>query len=241
MIVWVSLVPTSVELFPKNHFDVAVVIDVLRATTTLNFALNAGASEIIPAGSVEEAHNLAEKYPDALLCGERNGIKVPGFHLGNSPSEYTPQSVAGKTLIFSSTNGSVMIKRAESMAKNVFLCSLRNVSAVAEKIYSLKPENILVACSGREGFFSIEDGYCAGMLYEKLEELDEDTTGANDSATITYLLVNYFGYDVDKIFHESIHARYLTNDLGLWKDIEDAGQIDADKIVPILMEGKIVA
>ncbi|HDG68514.1 MAG TPA: 2-phosphosulfolactate phosphatase [candidate division Zixibacteria bacterium] len=237
--IYTALVPAEVDLFGEDEFDVAVVIDVLRATTTLLFALKSGAERIIPAESVDVARQLKQKFPDALLCGERNGTKIPGFDLGNSPVEYTPENVRGKVLIYASTNGSVMMKKVSRVAKRVFLASLRNVSAAAEKIYSSGARKVLVACSGREGFFSLEDAYCAGMLYEELEELAErQVRGANDGTTLAYSLVRYFGYAVDEIFHRSEHARYLAS-LGLGEDISLAGEVDADSIVPEVVDGEV--
>src|SRR5213083_2607015 len=84
----------------------AVVIDVLRATSTLSAARAYGAARILPAASPEEAAALRRQHPGALLCGERESLKIPGFDLGNSPLEYDPARVAGRTLIFCSTNGS---------------------------------------------------------------------------------------------------------------------------------------
>ena len=236
----ISLVPCEIDLFARDEFDVAVVVDVLRATTTLLFALKSGARKIIPAESVERARELAQEFPDALLCGERGGKKIDGFHLGNSPTEYNPETVKGRVLIYASTNGSVMMKKAERVARKIFLASLRNVSAVARKIVELDPDKVLIACSGREGFFSLEDSYCAGIIYEKMEELAEkQIRGANDGVALAYSLVRFYAYETDRIFHDSEHARYLNNELGLGEDIKIASQIDADEIVPEVVDGEV--
>ncbi len=239
--IYTTVVPGEIDLFGDDEFDAAVVIDVLRATTTLLFALKSGAERIIPAESVEIARQLRRKFSNALLCGERNGTKIPGFDLGNSPLEYIPENVRGKTLIYASTNGSVMMKKVARVAKRVFLASLRNVSAAARKIYNSGARKVLIACSGREGFFSLEDTYCAGVFYEKLEEIAEkQVRGTNDGTTLAYSLVRSYGHSVDEIFRNSEHARYLAS-LGLGEDISLAGEIDADEIVPEVIDGEVKA
>ena len=85
---------------------VALIVDVLRATTTLTVALRHGAAGVIPAATPEEGVALGRQHPGALLCGEREGRILPGYDLGNSPFEYTAERVAGRTLVFASTNGS---------------------------------------------------------------------------------------------------------------------------------------
>ena len=96
-----------------------VVIDVLRATTTIVFALEAGATEVIPCLEVGDARAMAEKFPPgtAVLGGERNGLPIEGFDLGNSPSEYTPETVGGKTVIFTTTNGTRAMLRCQKAAQ----------------------------------------------------------------------------------------------------------------------------
>jgi len=238
MFLRVAFAPCEIDSYPDNFFDVAVVIDVLRATTTLLFALNAGAQKIIPAATIDEAKELAQKHNGSMLCGERNGIKIPGFDLGNSPSEYTAEKVEGRILIFASTNGSVMVKKARRIAEKLLLTSLRNLNATAKKIMDIEPRKMLIACSGQKGFLSLEDAYCAGILIDIIDEHKESMHG-DDAALVSHLLSRYFGYDTDKIFGESMHARYLGSELDLWDDLDDAAEIDADDIVPIYENGEI--
>src|SRR5262245_39532454 len=99
----------------------AVVIDVLRATTTIVQALATGAKEIVPLQEVDEARRLAEKLGEgAILGGERGGVLIPGFDLGNSPAEYTAAKVAGKTVVFTTTNGTRALQRCK-MAERVLI------------------------------------------------------------------------------------------------------------------------
>jgi 2-phosphosulfolactate phosphatase len=146
----------------------AVVIDVLRSTTTIAYALDAGVKEIIPCLAISDALALAKQYPpdEILLGGERDGAPIEGFDLGNSPDEYVPGRVEGKTLIFTTTNGTVAINHARA-AEEVLLASFVNADAIARRLFDRQQIHIL--CAGTDGKISQEDVLLAGMLVERLE------------------------------------------------------------------------
>lgn len=150
-------------LEPRLH--AAVVIDVLRATTTLTVALAKGAARVVPVADPLAALEWKRRDPAVLLCGERGGLKIPGFDLGNSPAEYTFQAVSGRTLVFASTNGSrAMLASAECGVRR--LGAFVNASAVAAAVAD--QPFVRLVCAGREGGFSLEDAACAGWLCEAL-------------------------------------------------------------------------
>ena len=144
---------------------VAVVIDVLRATTTLTVARAHGALAVIPAGTIAEARAFAAARPGALLCGERDGRLVAGFDLGNSPFEYTRTRVAGKTLVFASTNGSQALRLAAG-AKHVWIGAFVNATAVLERVAG--ETDVVLIASGKLGEPAGEDLACAGWLVRAL-------------------------------------------------------------------------
>ena len=148
----------------------AVVIDVLRATTTIVYALEAGAKEVIPCREIEEAFALAEKYPrgDILLGGERMGKPIADFDFGNSPEEYLSFAVEDKTIIFTTTNGTQAMSHARG-AKQIFLAAFANVSAVVQKL--LGREEVHILCAGTDGEFSEDDILLAGLIVERLQKL----------------------------------------------------------------------
>ena len=147
--------------------DTVVVIDVLRAATTIVHALAAGAKQVIPCLDVAKARAMASQLPDekVLLGGEEQGRTIEGFHLGKSPSEYTADRVAGKTVVFTSTNGARAMFHARQ-AGEVFLGALVNASAVARRLYDRQRIHIL--CSGSNGEIDDDDVLMAGMLVERL-------------------------------------------------------------------------
>lgn len=146
----------------------AVIIDVLRASTTIAYALAAGAEQIVPCLEVEDARCLAEQYDadDIVLGGEREGVAIEGFLLGNSPEEYTPYRVGGKRVIFTTTNGTRAMLHARK-ADEILVASFVNASAVAQRLYDR--EHINIICAGTDGNISQDDVLVAGMLVERIQ------------------------------------------------------------------------
>ena len=150
---------------PESDSDIAVVIDVLRATTTIAWALKNGADSIQVFADLDLLKESAMKWdPDKrLMLAERGGKKIKGFDLGNSPLSVTKQIVYSKRLFMSTTNGTKSLKKVQN-AKHLFAMGLPNRKAIAEKIISLKRENVLILGSGWEGSYSLEDSLAAGAL-----------------------------------------------------------------------------
>ena len=146
----------------------AVVIDVLRASTTIVRAMEAGAADVIPCVEVEEARRIAGRLPAELtvLGGERGGLPIDGFDLGNSPTEYTPLRVGGRTVVFTTTNGTRAIDRCRR-ADRVLVGAFVNATAVFEELVSA--ERIHLVCAGTRGQSSLEDLLLAGMLVARLQ------------------------------------------------------------------------
>ncbi len=144
-----------------------VVIDVVRATTTIIEAIANGAKAIYPTTSTEDAVRLASSLgrEDTLLCGERKGHKVEGFDLGNSPAEFTSEAVAGKKLVMSTTNGTKALGIGQEGSR-LIPCAFTNLSAVAEDV--AKQERLVIVCAGQEDRFSLDDALCAGHLVQRI-------------------------------------------------------------------------
>ena len=157
-----------------------VVIDVLRATSTIVTAIDNGAKEVVPVASVEFAVKVSGGMfgGQILLGGERNTKKIEGFALGNSPFEYSKEIVEGKTIVFYTTNGTKSIAKAK-YSENLYTCSFLNISAVAKHLITLNTD-VEIVCAGRNNYFSIEDSVCAGMLISKISKVKEDSF-LNDS------------------------------------------------------------
>ncbi len=150
---------------------VAVVIDVLRASTTISQALAAGADAVVPFGHVSEARERALSLPAGsfLMGGERGGVKIEGFDLGNSPAEYTAETVAGRTILFTTTNGTNALGQCHH-AERIVIGSFANLDAVAKEVgKTFRPVHLV--CAGTDGRVSAEDVLCAGGLISDLQML----------------------------------------------------------------------
>jgi 2-phosphosulfolactate phosphatase len=158
----------------------AVVIDVLRATTTIVHALAAGATEVAPCQEVNEALRLKTQLGDqAVLGGEREGLPIAGFDCGNSPAEYTPSRVRGKTLVFTTTNGTRALDRCRH-ARRVLIGAFVNFSALCRELAS--ESEIALVCAGTDGHVTREDTLLAGAIVEDLFKSGQ--TELNDQAEI---------------------------------------------------------
>jgi 2-phosphosulfolactate phosphatase len=229
--------------FSPNHLDelelrdkIIVAIDVLRASTTITYAMRSGAREIIPVASVDMAMKIVGNLhsTSTILCGERGGKRVDGFKLGNSPSEYTPEAVEGKALIITTTNGAVALTKAKH-ARLCFVSSFVNISATVsaiQEISGIENETIHILCSGRDEEFSLEDATCAGMLITKLSAAIPGVK-YTDSARAALSVYAQFGTDIAKTLRESDHGQILTK-LGFADDIKIASEIDSVPLVPVL-------
>src|SRR5438105_72035 len=181
------------ELVPPGRLagGLAVVIDVLRATTTIVYALAGGCTAVRPCAEVEEARALAGhmRAGRVLLGGERGGTPLPGFDLGNSPREYTAKLCHGNTLVLTTSNGTRALLRTVE-AERVILAGFVNYSAVCEQLrHDQRP--IHIVCAGTEGEVALEDALLAGALVDFLCEAGE--MRLNDSARLAWDCFEYHG------------------------------------------------
>jgi 2-phosphosulfolactate phosphatase len=214
-----------------------VVIDVLRANTSIAYARAHGAEKVIPIASIEAATRLATSLDRAttLLCGEREGRPISGFDLGNSPLEFTPETVSGKTVIMTTTNGTGTISRLEG-AHEIFVCSFVNISAVAHHLRN--EAELFIICSGKLGAFSLEDAVCAGNLIARLRDLDVEPLALNDAGAAAEALYGIHGKDLLRCLRGTAHGRYLC-EIGFGDDLEVCARADALSTVPVVREGRI--
>ncbi|HBE81027.1 MAG TPA: 2-phosphosulfolactate phosphatase, partial [Firmicutes bacterium] len=168
-----DLVRVDVLPVPDSNVNLVdkkvVVIDVLRATSTIVTALGNKASEIIPAIEPAEVVDLVRVIgsKECLTGGERKGLKIEGFDLGNSPAEYTEERISGKRLILCTTNGTKAIKSAQGAAE-VWIGSFLNIGAVTDRLQD-STRDIVLICSGRDHSLCLEDMACAGAMIQFLQ------------------------------------------------------------------------
>lgn len=216
---------------------VALVIDVLRATSVIVKALSEGAVEVIPVATMEEAFEKASSFPKGttLLGGERGSRKIEGFDLGNSPREYTSERVRGKRIILATTNGTKAFYLVSS-GKEVLAGCFFNIRALARYCVSLR-EDLLIFPSGDEGKFSLEDVLCGGMLIESMGE-EAKPIKLTDSAFAAKILYERFKENLIEAFYLSHHGRDLVRK-GFEEDLIYCAQTNLYEVVPIFKGGVI--
>jgi 2-phosphosulfolactate phosphatase len=214
---------------------IVVVIDVLRAGSTIVTAIKNGARGIIAVEDMSDASKIAQNLDSAsyLLCGERDGEKIEGYHLGNSPFEFKPNVVAKKTLILNTTNGTRAIDRCKGADRILIGCFL-NISALVEELKK-ETKEIVIVCSGWKNRLSFEDILCAGNILYKLNngKLHED---APDGARVSFALYETYGNDISTAIGTSNHAERLKK-LDFNQDIEYCSQVDSTQIIPEMFDG----
>jgi 2-phosphosulfolactate phosphatase len=216
-----------------------VVIDVLRASTTIIQALQNGAREVIPVASVEFAVKVSGGMfgGQTLLGGERNTKKLEGFALGNSPLEYTTDVVSGKTIILFTTNGSKAIVKAK-FSENLFIASFTNLNAVANHLAKLNLD-FEILCSGRGNNFSMEDVVCAGKLISEIQKINENLE-LTDSAKASVMLSKAAGKNLLTMMKQTEHGKILIEN-NFTEDIKFCSKINTSDTIPYLTSGVLKA
>jgi len=218
---------------------IAVVIDVLRATSTIVTAIQSGAREVIPVETPEDARLAAQETgaDGVVLGGERGGLKIEGFDFGNSPYEFTPHSVGGKTVVMTTTNGTRAFAAARE-ADITFAAALLNIGSVANVLLH-EGRDVAVICAGTEGRVSLDDLYCAGALIERIVTPGSDWV-LNDGAK---LAVHWYGSNTGTSFDvlaSCAHGRRLA-ELGFHRDVEFCSGVDTVTEVPVLKGRSLVS
>lgn len=214
-----------------------VIIDVLRATTTITTALINGAKEIVPVSSVEFAMKASGSMfgGQTLLGGERNTKKIDGFNLGNSPFEYKSETISGKSIILFTSNGSKAIVKSK-FSEHSIICSFHNLSAVAKYLVELN-KNVEILCSGRNGVFSLEDTICAGKLVTEIASLKEGIE-LTDSSLAALTLAKSLGKNLKKMLMESEHGKILVEN-GFEEDIKYCSKLNSTDVIPVFSNNVI--
>ena len=213
--------PVHVAFTPDEAAPAAVgiVVDVLRATSTIAQALASGYERVLCCSEIEDARALRAELPDSLLGGERKAVRVEGFEVGASPREFL--EARARTLILSTTNGTRAILETARRCDRVLLGSLLNLSAVAAAV---EADDVVVVCAGFQGGFALDDAYCAGRI---VQLLDLERT---DAAIAADLLARAFPTALD-----GLNARTY-GPPGLEQDIAYCAQEDLLDVVPQLTE-----
>jgi len=231
----------AAEITPAESAGrVIAVIDVLRASTTIAVALANGARAVIPFESSEEAALRVKSFDrsEVRLAGERRMHRVAGFDLGNSPSEFTPDAVDGKTVLFATTNGTPAMVGVAG-ARDVVVAAYVNFTAVTALLRTALRggADVAIICAGQDGHFSLEDTACAGR-YVRLVTKALPGVVANDAAFASALVERQYKDNREKVFAESTHGRALA-EAGFGADLRLAAELDRYPVVPLYRDRQI--
>jgi 2-phosphosulfolactate phosphatase len=199
--------------------DTAIIIDVLRMTTTATVMFANGLSRLWVVADIAEALRLAEQQ-QALRCGERGGQRLPGFDAGNSPIEAQGLSLARRSAVLCTTNGSKAVEAAAG-AKHVLLGAIVNAKAAAERALSLAGHELCLICAGTDGAVSLDDALAAAVMARELLAL-KPTLALSDSAKLVLAALTATP-DLEQGLRQARHAALLTS-LGFDEDITFAAR-----------------
>lgn len=231
----VSVYHTPEEVPSGQLPDCAIAIDVLRATTTMAAAFQAGAEAIQVFSDLDKLLTSSESWPaeNRIRAGERGGQKVEGFDLGNSPLDHSPEKTKGKRLFMSTTNGTRCLQRIQD-APLVLTAALTTRQAVVNYLLQHKPDTVWLVGSGWEGEYSLEDTVCAGAIIQQATEQSKannhDIIG-NDSALASVSLYLQWQTKLKELLYQASHGQRLLNKNNT-VDIDYCAQLDILDIVP---------
>ena len=230
------LSPALLHLEEVNKRNV-VIIDVLRATSTIATALFNGAKAIVPVDNVAECIRIGKQI-DGITAGERDGKIADGLEYGNSPFEYNPEFIKDKVLVLTTTNGTKLLHMAlDKSAREIVTGSFPNLSAVCEHLLQ-KREDVILACAGWKDRVNIEDSLFAGAVINRLKDSFDIEGDSSHVAHNLYILAQKSLYEFMKK-HNASHYHRLTN-FGLEKDIRYCLSTDVANVLPVYIEGKLV-
>lgn len=233
---YTCLSPSLLNLYDIKS-SIVVIIDVLRATSTIATALYNGAKSIVPVATVAECIKLGKQI-DAITAGERDGAIAEGLSYGNSPFEYPKDFIGTKTLVLTTTNGTKLLHHAlDRGAKTIITGSFANLSAVCDYLLQ-QNQNVMLGCAGWKDRVNIEDTLFAGAVINRIGEAFNINCDSSQIARSLYQTARPDLYEFMKA-HDATHYHRLTK-FGLEKDIRYCLTEDGANVLPVYKEGKLV-
>ena len=232
-----SLSPALLHLYDVSS-SIVVIIDVLRATSTISTALYNGAKCIIPVDSVAECIRIGKQI-EGITAGERDGKVAEGLEYGNSPFEYPADFISGKTLVLTTTNGTKLLQMAlDNNAKSIIAGSFNNLSAVCDFLIAQK-QNVILGCAAWKDRINIEDTLFAGAVIQRIKKHFSINCDSSQIAAALYEEAKGDLFEFIKIKNASHYQRL--SGFGLEKDIRYCLTKDAANVLVVYEEGKLVA
>ena len=229
----VFLTPALLDLYTIDN-SIVVVIDILRATSSMVYGIDNGATAIIPVSQVEDCLNYADK--GYLLAAERNGEVVEGYDFGNSPFSYTADKVRNKTVVLTTTNGTKALHMARSKASQVVIGAFLNLQSLCDWLKG-QEKDVLLLCAGWKDQFNLEDTLFAGAVVNQLRQNFVHFDDASVAAEDLYLLAKE---DLYAYVGKSSHSHRMVA-LNIGEDVKFCLQLDICEAIPVLVGDALVA
>jgi len=231
-----SLSPALVHLYDVSN-SIVVIIDVLRATSTIAAALNNGAKCVIPVDSISRCMELGKQI-DGITAGERDGKIAEGLEYGNSPFEYPRAFIEGKTLVLTTTNGTRLLHMAlEKGATEIITGAFNNLSAVCDHLIAMK-QNVILGCAAWKDKVNMEDALFAGAVISRLRQHFQIDCDSSHMAEAMYEKGKKDLFAFMKKNNASHYHRLMG--FGLEKDIRYCLTEDSDNVLPFYKDGKLI-
>lgn len=236
---------TSAEMAPveTSANDIYIIVDVIRATTTMAVMLDQGAARILAAPSIEQAREAGQKLHGSLLCGERRVKRIPGFDYGNSPTEFSQLDLTGREMILTTTNGTRAFyacpEDSTRLAGSFY--NAQAVSSLALELAWQRNSNIAIVCAGEFNYFALDDAVCAGYLAIELELQHDDRLTAQEFSSPLHLHESALG--AIELYHACYPRKVLEYsnsatsviEAGLGPDTEFCMQRSVSKSIPMVI------
>lgn len=228
----VCLTPALLNLYDTKD-SIVVVIDILRATSSIVYGLDNGATAIIPVAQVDDCLTYTAK--GFLLAAERNGEVVAGYDFGNSPFSYIREKVGGKTVVLTTTNGTKALHMAREQAHQVVVGSFFNLDSLCNWL-RVQERDVLLLCAGWKDKFNLEDTLFAGAV---VNELRKDFTHFDDSCVAAEDLYLLAKDDLRGYLRKSSHSHRLA-ELNIEEDVKFCLQLNICEAIPVLIGDELV-
>jgi 2-phosphosulfolactate phosphatase len=234
---YTCLSPALLHLYDVSN-SIVVIIDILRATSTIAAALNNGARCVIPVDSVSRCIELGKQI-DGITAGERDGKVADGLEHGNSPFEYPAEFISGKTLVLTTTNGTRLLQMAlDKNAQGIITGAFVNLSAVCDHLVAMK-QNVILGCAAWKDKVNLEDTLFAGAVINRVRKHFSINCDSSHMAEALYKKAEKNLFEFMKK-NEASHYHRLMG-FGLEKDIRYCLTADQANVLPVYKEGKLVA
>jgi 2-phosphosulfolactate phosphatase len=229
---YIYFTPAELSTVDAGPDDVYIVIDVIRATTSITVMFDRGAARVFAANTVEQAREAARAHPGRLLCGERHALPLPDFEYGNSPAQFAQLDLTGRELILTTTNGSRAFYACPQHSVRLAGCfyNAQAVTTQALRFAQERNSNIAIVCSGELGYFALDDATCAGYL---AQELQRQYPAIQCHESVLAAIAIYQGYAPPRMLEVGASAQSVIA-ANLSEDLDVCVQVDGSTCVPMV-------